>query len=74
LSSGYLLLQFPLLIAFFIVWFCRSRRDAMAIAAATVLTALALAPFAWGYYRWQTGLSLQRGYEEIDSFSAPGWS
>ena len=70
LANGYLLLQFPVVVLLFIVWFCRSTRDAAAIAAATALTLLALAPIAWGYHHWQSELSLQRRFDEIESFSA----
>jgi hypothetical protein len=70
LSNGYLLLMFPVLVVLFVVWFCRNGRDAAAIAAATALTLLALAPIAWGYYHWQRDLSLQRRFEEIEAFSA----
>src|SRR3954470_18769969 len=70
LSNGYLLLMFPVLVLLFIVWFCRTGRDAAAIAAATALTLVALAPIAWGYYHWQRDLSLQRGLQEIERFSA----
>jgi len=70
LSNGYLLLIFPVLVLLFVAWFCRSGRDAVAIAAATALALLALAPFAWGYYDWQNSLSLHRRFEEIEAFSA----
>lgn len=70
LSNGYLLLMFPVLVLLFIAWFCRTRKAAAAVAAATALTLASLAPIAWGYYHWQNDLSLERTLEEIDAFSA----
>src|SRR3954467_7009606 len=58
LSNGYPLLNFPALAPALIVWSCRTRRAAAAIAATTALTLLAPAPTASGCYRWQAGLSL----------------
>ena len=70
LSNGYLLLMFPVLVTIFIAWFCRTGRDAAAVAAATTLSLVALAPIGWGYFHWQRDLSLQRRFEEIEAFSA----
>jgi hypothetical protein len=63
LSNGYLLLMFPVLVPLFVVWFCRTRRDAALVVAATALTLVALAPIGWGYFHRQRDLSLERRFE-----------
>jgi hypothetical protein len=70
LTSGYLMLFFAILIAIWIAWFVRSRRDLLAISATLLLASLPLIPLLSGYYRYQSTIGVTRGINEIEFFSA----
>jgi hypothetical protein len=70
LTSGYLMLFFAILIAIWIAWFVRSRRDLLAISATFFVASLPLIPLLSGYYRYQSTIGVTRGINEIEFFSA----
>jgi hypothetical protein len=70
LTSGYFLVYFGVLIGVWALWFVRTRRDWIAVAATLVLSSLPLVPLLLGYHRIQSGYGLARSPEEISAFSA----
>lgn len=70
LTSGYFLVFFGVLIGFWALWFLRTRRDWIAVAATLLAASLPMAPLLIGYRQIQSGYGLSRGADEIDAFSA----
>ena len=70
LTSGYFLVYFGVLVGVWALWFVRTRRDWIAVAATLVLSSLPLVPLLLGYHRIQSGYGLSRSAEEISAFSA----
>jgi hypothetical protein len=70
LTTGYFLVYFAVLVGCWVVWFARTWRDRIAIAAAAALASLPLVPLLAGYHRYQTALGVSRGINEITSYSA----
>ncbi|MCC7010636.1 MAG: hypothetical protein IT184_17635 [Acidobacteria bacterium] len=70
LTCGYYLAYFAVLVACWMLWFARTRRDWQAVGGALACASLWLAPLLWGYRRYQRALGVSRPVEEIQSFSA----
>jgi hypothetical protein len=70
LTTGYFLLFFAVLAACWVLWFVRTWRDLLAIAATLGIASLALAPLLAGYLRHQAAFGISRGIGEITFFSA----
>jgi hypothetical protein len=71
LSSGYMMIFFPLLVALWFAWFgSRHPRRALTAAAVLVIVTLPLLPLLLGYAAWHDAYSLVRTYGEIRLFSA----
>ena len=72
LSNAYMLVFFPILVAFWVLFFLRhaDTRRWIAIAATVVAATLLVAPLLVGYHIRQTAYGLSRGYPEILSWSA----
>lgn len=70
LTTGYFLVYFGVLLALWMLWFVRTRRDAAAIGAALAIFSLPFAPLLAGYARHQQALGAARGLGEIVFFSA----
>lgn len=68
LSNGYAMFHVSVMIALWIVWFVRSRRDAAAILAAWAAAALATLPVLLKYQTVHTVLNLGRDINEIKRF------
>ena len=69
-SSGYFLVFFGVLMAFWLLWFPRTFRERVAIATTFGLATLIVLPIFLGHHRYQAALGLSRGLEEIEAFSA----
>ena len=71
LSNAYTLVFFPLLAAFWCLWFGRQRRKQLIpIVVAATMVMIAMAPLLWGYHVRQAAYGLARNYDEIRSFGA----
>ncbi|MDR1989041.1 MAG: hypothetical protein LBQ09_02285, partial [Acidobacteriaceae bacterium] len=69
LTNGYALFHLSLLLALWVVWFVRSRRMCIDIAAAWALAALPLLPILWTYWRVHHALHLTRDINSTKMFS-----
>jgi hypothetical protein len=70
LCNGYAMFHLSILVALWIVWFARSRRDVVPIAAAWACAALPLVPMLLTYQRVHRALHLVRDINEVKRFSA----
>lgn len=70
LTCGYYLVYFSILVAGWMLWFARSRREWIAIATTFAIAGLVLAPTLVGYARHQREFGVSRSTEEIEAFSA----
>lgn len=70
LSNGYAVFHVGLLIAAWLVWFTRTRREALPIVIAWGVSSLPLVPVLATYWQVHRELRLVRGYSEIRMFSA----
>jgi hypothetical protein len=70
LSSGYFLVFFGVLMGFWWLWFPRTVRERVAIAAALAVGTLVVLPIFLGHHRYQAALGLARDADEIETFSA----
>jgi hypothetical protein len=70
LCNGYALFHLPVLLALWVAWFARSRRQAVVIALAWAGGMLVLAPILSTYADIQSGLHLSRSITDVRAFSA----
>jgi hypothetical protein len=73
LSCGYYLFYLSALVAIWLAWFAVGRepwRRIGSILAVWALAALAMAPIAYGYFKFQRAYGLRRWPDEIEAFSA----
>ena len=73
LACGYYLFFLSVLVALWLLWFIvrdRRWRDLGGMIAAWAVAALAMAPVAWGYLKYQRMYGLRRWPDEIEAFSA----
>lgn len=70
LTSGYFLVFFAVLVGCWALWFLRTRRDWIVVAATLAISSIPLAPVLMTYQRVQAAYGIARGAEEIDSFGA----
>lgn len=70
LTNGYFLFFLPVLVAMWIAWFVRERRHLVQVLATLLLASLPVLPLLLAYRERQHALGLQRGIDEIQSFSA----
>ena len=70
LTNGYFLIFFPVLLALWVIWFVRERRDLIGIVATFVASSLPLLPLLLSYRARQQAFGLARGIGEIQDFSA----
>jgi hypothetical protein len=70
LSTGYYLIFFAVLMAAWLPWFVRTRRDWVAIGATLGTAMILLAPLLVGYEHYQKAFGFVRGRGEIEMFSA----
>jgi hypothetical protein len=69
-SNGYAMFQLALLVALWLIWFVRSRRELLAIAGAWVVASLPLVPMLTTYQGVHQTLHLVRDINEVKRFSA----
>jgi hypothetical protein len=70
LSNGYFMLFFPVLLACWVLWFCRDRFDWLPLVAAWLIASIPLLPVMWLYERVHTRMGLARPLPEIVRYSA----
>jgi hypothetical protein len=73
LSCGYFLFYLSALVGLWLLWFAAGRErwmDVAKVLGAWALAALALAPIAYGYLKYQRVYGLRRWPDEIQAFSA----
>ena len=73
LACGYYLFFLSVLVGLWLLWFVvrdRRWRDLAALTGAWAVAALAMAPVAWGYLKYQRMYGLRRWPDEIEAFSA----
>jgi hypothetical protein len=73
LSCGYYLFYLSTLVGLWLVWFALGRErwaDVGRVVTVWAIAALAMAPIAYGYVKFQRAYGLRRWPEEIESFSA----
>lgn len=70
LTTGYFLVFFAVLVACWVAWFVRSRRELIALGTAIAAGSLPLVPLLIGYQRHQAALGFTRSMGEIVFFSA----
>jgi hypothetical protein len=73
LSCGYYLFYLSALVIVWLMWFALGRErwaDIGRVLAAWAAAALAMAPFAYGYMKFQRAYGLRRWPDEIEAFSA----
>jgi hypothetical protein len=70
LSSGYYLVFFAVLMAFWWLWFPRTVRERAAIAVTLAIGTLVVLPVFLGHHRYQAALGLSRDAEEVENYSA----
>lgn len=73
LSCGYYLFYLSALVGLWLIWFAAGRArwsDLAKVLGAWAVAALALAPIAYGYLKYQTAYGLRRWPDEIQAFSA----
>jgi hypothetical protein len=69
-SNGYTMFQLAILIALWLVWFVRSRRELLAIGGAWAIASLPLVPMLITYRNVHRTLHLVRDLNEVKRFSA----
>jgi hypothetical protein len=69
-SNGYAMFQLAVLVALWMIWFVRSRRELVAIAAASIVASLPLVPMLTTYRSVHQALHLSRDINEVKRFSA----
>ena len=73
LACGYYLFFLSVLVGLWLLWFVareRRWRDLAGLIGAWAVAALAMAPVAWGYLKYQRMYGLRRWPDEIEAFSA----
>lgn len=73
LSCGYYLFYLSALVGLWLIWFAVGRerwRDIATLLAGWAIAALAMAPIAYGYLKYQSAYGLRRWPDEIQAFSA----
>lgn len=69
-TNGYFLIFFPVLLALWVIWFARERRQIVSIVATFAAATLPLLPLLLAYRARQRAFGLARGIGEIQAFSA----
>ena len=73
LSCGYYLFYLSVLVGLWLIWFAIGRErwsDVLRVVGAWAVAAVAMAPIAFGYMRYQRAAGLRRWPDEIAAFSA----
>lgn len=69
-TNGYVLVYFPVLVGIWVLWFSRSFKQMISIAAAAAIASLPIVPMLLGYIKWQHFYGFAREISEIRLFSA----